>query len=272
MQPMRVLQHEQLSPQAYQIAATYQLGTPQEEFKVTANRTTITSGIVCIIVGVIFAFVALSSMVGSSDGTSDPSAAIVFLPITLIFVLIGLFYLLYPLFYRSWHVYVCSEGMIYTHGSKVDIFPWNGVQALWERVVNYYRYGFRARTTRKYTIQRNDGYKAVITQRFAHVESLSERINQELMNRLYPQIVASYNAGNAITFGPLTLSTQGINNGRALLPWFQVEDVTVNRGYVNVRQAGGGWRNWASPMASNIPNLVLFLALVRYAKQGQAIR
>ncbi|HEX4206033.1 MAG TPA: DUF6585 family protein [Ktedonobacteraceae bacterium] len=270
MQPMRVLQHEQLPPQAHQLAATYQMGIPQEEFKVAATWRRIVGGTIMLIAGLVFAVFSIAAFTDTSNETSG--AYIVFIPFALLFGIWGLFYLLYPVIYRSWRVYACAGGLIYVHGSKIDIFPWDSIQALWERVVNYYNYSLYSRSTIKYTIQRDDGFKAVFTQRFAHVRSLSERINHELMNRLYPRIVTNYNAGNTINFGPLSVNTQGISNGRNMLPWVQVADVTMQRGYLNIRKPEGTWRNWASIRVASVPNVALCMALVGYAKQGQAIR
>jgi hypothetical protein len=80
---------------------------------------------------------------------------------------------------------------------------------------------------------------------------------------LLPQVVAAYNAGQTITFGPLSVNRQGLTNilGK-LLPWSEITGIDTQSGYIAVRQAGK-WLKWSNQPVARIPNAFVFLALVK---------
>lgn len=78
-----------------------------------------------------------------------------------------------------------------------------------------------------------------------------------------PQLLAAYNAGNVITFGPLSISRQGVSNGKELLPWPSITEIGVRQGCVSVGKEGK-WFDWSNVAVSHIPNYYVFMALTRY--------
>lgn len=68
-------------------------------------------------------------------------------------------------------------------------------------------------------------------------------------------------AGSTITFGPLSVSQQGVSNGKELLPWYQIKGIEIQRGTVMVKKEGKRL-NWSSVRVPQIPNFFVFNALV----------
>ncbi|HZO74878.1 MAG TPA: DUF6585 family protein [Ktedonobacteraceae bacterium] len=251
-QQLRALQ--QPSPEAQQFAATYQLGTPQAEYKVGFKKVrTIIAVIICVVLGGVFGAAAVSSS----------ETQFVFSILSVAFTAIALYYIFTPVIYRSWHVYVCSDGFISTRGDKVEPFRWDQIEAMWRSVTKHYTNGIYTGTTHVYTVRSSDGRQVVFNDRFSNVEQLGDTISRQVTNRLLPQVIQAYQAGNTITFGPLSISKQGVSNGKELLPWSQIKEMGVNRGVVTVKKEGK-WLSWSAVMAAKVPNIFVFMALVNY--------
>lgn len=160
---------------------------------------------------------------------------------------------------RDIHVYLCDQGLIYT-GARIhpQPFRWDQMQ-VWRAVTRYSRNGIHTRTTYRYTIQRQDGYR-IILQYFVGIKTLGETISNQITQAVLPQATQAYNAGQTVQFGSLSLNRQGVSNGWNVLPWSQVEAIDVTNGVVSVKRQGG-WFRWSKVAASAIPNLFVFLAL-----------
>ncbi len=83
-----------------------------------------------------------------------------------------------------------------------------------------------------------------------------------------PQALDAFRKGNMLSFGPLTVSLQGIGNGRGTLPWNMVQPIILQRGFVIVKQIGQG-SNFAKVKVTEVPNLPVFLGVVKYAQSPQ---
>ncbi len=254
-QQMRVLQHQQLPPEAEQLAGTYQLGTPQAEYKVGSTKQ-------------IILWIILSAILGIVTLVSPGDVMILMLIILLPCLGMILYYAFRPLIYRSWHVYVCTDGFVFTRGNKIEAFRWDQIEAMWQAVTRRYINGIYTGTVHRYTVRGRDARQVIFSDRFTNVEELGNTISRAITNYQLPQVIATYNAGNTLTFGPLSISTQGVSNGKELLPWSQVKEMGVNRGVVTVRKEGK-WLNWSSARVAQIPNVFVFMALANYILKGQ---
>ncbi len=262
-QPMHILQPPQLSPEAELLATTYQLGMPQNEYKV---RITVWAMIVWLVVGVVLGVVFLG--VAFTAGT--PGALVLFVLLGLFFFGLALYMIFIPILCRSWRVYICTEGFVLKRGT-IEAFRWDQVEAMWQAVTRHRTNGIYTGTTHKYTVRGKDGRQVIINDRFGNIEDLGNTLSHQITAALMPEVLNAYNAGNTITFGPLSISQQGISNGREALPWSQITGIGVNRGVVTVRKEDK-WLNWSTTIVSRIPNVFVFIALVNsILKNRQAV-
>ena len=261
-QPMRVLAQQQVSPEATQFAATYQLGVPQNEYRVRLKKSTIIYMIIVLLLGVI----SLASALGSDQ----TEGMVTFLIVGLVFIGAGIYLALTPVIYGSWRVYICSDGFAFRRGKRIDAFRWDQVESIRQAVTRRYYYGIYTGTTHRYTIRRKDGVQIALRDQFADVEQIGNTLSNAITQALFPQVLAAYNAGQTITFGSLSVSLQGVsnNNGQTWLPWNQIKEIKINRGVISVRQEGK-WLNWSTAYASRIPNISVFLALVNYVLKNR---
>lgn len=244
-----------LSPAAQQALSTYQLGTPQAEFKVGLNRHYLTGIIAGLVVTGIFGAIVLVGGDGSSSSV-----------ILSLFALLGLVLLVYYvvdfLVHMSWRVYLCDQGFLLMKGNQPDVYRWDQIQGMWQEVTRHYRNGIYTGTTHKYTIQRLDGQKVIFNDKFKQVEKLGDALSGAITDFLLPRALASYNAGQVLNFGPLSVSKQGVSNSKETLPWHEIKEFGVNRGYISVRKEGK-WLNWSTIAVAKIPNFFVFIALTR---------
>lgn len=259
-QSMQMMQDQLPSAKAEQLAATYQLGTLQQEYRVRFTKTTLFSGIVALVLAGGLGFFA-SQMLTSPRNINDVNNAPVVIGVGVFFLLVALYCLLYPLIYRSWRVYIYSEGFAYTRGSKLDAFRWSEIESMWQRVTRRYMNGIYTGTQHKYTIRGLNGQQIVLNDRITNVEQVGNIISDMVTRIKLPEAIAAFKAGSTINFGSLSVNTQGVGNGKETIAWEQIKEFRVSNGIVTVKKEGK-WLNWSSIQVANIPNLFVFFALV----------
>jgi len=239
--------------EAYSYAAMYQLGQPLAVYRVV-YRTSITLGIICLLLALLFAGVANS---GESSG-----ASIVFMLLLALLCLAGAVYYLaaYPLRYHSWRIYGCADGFVLLKGSQAIPCRWDQVAVVWQRIVRYYRNGVYAGTSFKYVVQRDDGVKIVITQIFRYGSQLGDRVQREATHRLAPKALAAVHAGQTLAFGRFSLSRQGLTTPKGIIPWKEAPQVSARSGLLMIQRRDQR-KATSYGRVSNIPNLYVFLNL-----------
>jgi hypothetical protein len=247
----------QIPPEIYQTAGTYQLGNVVAEHGLSSGATVgpVIVGIFLGVLGGVFIFNSLNTENSSGAGVG----------IGLFFVVVGILLIGASARNRQGnaHVYACERGLIYTKSNtSPQPMRWESL-LVWRAVTKHYRNGIYTGTSYSYTLQRDDGYKIVLSNNIKGIADLGKYISDRVTAARFPAYLQAYNAGQALSFGQLTISTQGVGNGRELLPWNDVNDIDVQSGFIKVKRAGG-WFSWKTVAASAIPNLFIFLALSDY--------
>jgi hypothetical protein len=94
------------------------------------------------------------------------------------------------------------------------------------------------------------------------IEQLGRIFRARVTSVLLPKAISRFNAGQSMSFGPLTVGPAGITAGDESVTWAEVQDVQTRSGFVNVKKAGQ-WRAWSKVVVAQIPNYFVFNALVR---------
>ncbi|GCE10672.1 DUF6585 family protein [Tengunoibacter tsumagoiensis] len=266
-QSLNTTQTTGISPEAYQYAGSYGLGTPIQEYKVSYTKKTIVSFIFALILTIGFLWLGYGS---ATDPASDGSSIVAFEIIAALFFLMGLYMLLYPLIYRSWHMYICTEGFVSLRWGKVQAYRWDQIAAIWVAVTKFYRYGIKTNTTYRYTVQGKDGTKIKFTNTYTSIEQLGNTLVEKSTQALLPSAIASFNAGQTLGFGSLNVNQQGIMSNRGdLLPWGQIAQAKVESGSLIIKKQGK-MLSWASATVASVPNFYVLLAVIDYARSNQA--
>ncbi|HEY7358926.1 MAG TPA: DUF6585 family protein [Ktedonobacterales bacterium] len=255
------MSQQTLPPEAYSYAGMYQLGQPVAVYR-AAFRNSITMGIICVLLGALFGAVAIS---GDSSGPS----ILLMLFLALLCVAGVVYYLVYyPLVQGSWRIYGCADGLVLLKKNNAVACRWDQIAFVWQHIVTYYSYGIRTGTSFKYTIQRTDGVKIVITQTFRNVSQLGAQVQREVTSRLAPQALAAVRAGQTLPFGPFSLSGQGLATPREMIPWSEAPQVSASRGLVMVQRRGQR-RGKSYGKVSAVPNVYVFLSVVEALTKAQ---
>jgi len=252
-----------LPPAAYELAARYQLGAPTAEYRRWLRPAGIATSAALMLVGLLFLLIALTNMDSSSPGL---------LVFGLIFICAGLIWPIIFLLNSSQRVYVCAAGLVQVKGSAVDAVRWDQAesvtQAVTRQTIRVYLIPVARITYHAYTVRRPDGTKLTFKDGLRNVESLGNTITRATAQYLTPRAIAAYNSGAPVAFGGLSISQQGISKGQTLLPWSQFQNYQINNGRVLIRQQGKRL-NWSSTPVRNVPNLLVFVALMDLIRRGQ---
>lgn len=94
------------------------------------------------------------------------------------------------------------------------------------------------------------------------IEQLGRLVTDAVTRIQLPKAIERFNAGQGLSFGPLTVDPAGISAGDQSLAWDEIEDVRTRQGVVTVKKAGK-WLSWHKVGVSQIPNYFVFDVLVR---------
>lgn len=206
-------------------------------------------------------FAALTYLVLTSPQDNDSmSTTLLMAAFALGCLGLAIYNLIIPVIYRG-HVYVCKEGFVFTSGKKNEPYRWDAIASVMLDIRNAKMYGMNVGTSYKYTVQRNDGEKLVLDDKFIDVDALGSTITQEATQHMLPKVLTDFDAGQTIAFGPLSVNQQGISNGQNMLPWLEVRGVFINKGFVIVLQKGKK-SSWVNIRVAKVPNVFVLDALV----------
>ncbi len=259
-QPLRVLQQEQLSSEATQLAAQYGLGAATADYKVVLNKEKRTYIVIGIIGAIVFGVLAAASLSSADNSSRNGLLLLVF---ALLSAAWAINYGSYPMRFKTWHIYTCDHGFLFTKKGKVEVFRWEQIDSLLYRVTQHKTYGMNTGMTHKYTVRRSDGTTVILDNKFENVGKLGEAINEAIIRVKMPQAIAAFMQGSVLNFGPVSISQQGIFKGQELLPWDQAKRVYVASGYFIVNR-DKKMLSWANIPIFTIPNVFLLIALINH--------
>jgi hypothetical protein len=149
-------------------------------------------------------------------------------------------------------------------GRRVELYRWDEVVAVYRRLTNYYAedrhdhsYG---ELTFRYELVTREGRRTVLDSRFGDIMEVGDIALREVGRRLLPGLLAGYDRGERVSFGPLALSRGGLTCGQQLHDWSAVVGIGVKRGILAVEYQGSK-QPWRVPLAA-FPNVDLFFALL----------
>jgi hypothetical protein len=154
--------------------------------------------------------------------------------------------------------YVFEHGLVHVDRSGTpDGYRWDAIMSVTQRIV-------RRKTFESflYTITRNDGTVLTLTEFYDGIAELGGTVCERVAGVHLPHAYAAIERGETVPFGDLALNAAGVVSVRhGILPWTQLDGVSVAGGYVRLRRTGR-WLPWSTKPAGEIPNLYVFLTLL----------
>ena len=268
IQQHQVQAHNDTPQGVYAQAMAYQLGAQGTTYKPLLPNALAAIG---MMVGVTIADIILLYVVLVATG---------YLFYILIAIpIVAIIYGISALVNSNLRVYQFENGLIRAKGEQIDGIRWDAVAFVIQNVRRrgyYYAWGGviaaalanRNGTPHSVTVQRNDGAVFKFNGTLQHVGQLIQTIQTAVLQAHMPRAMAAYTAGSPVTFGPLTLSLQGLSNGRDLLPWNEVQSVDIKQGQVIVKKVGKTF-SWANINIGKIPNVLVFMSMINFARTGR---
>jgi hypothetical protein len=166
--------------------------------------------------------------------------------------------------YVNWNkgVALYEQGFVVRDRKGIQAWRWEEIVSLRAAVTRHYTNGIYTGTTHVYTLYNRQNERLVFSDIYVKVEELAKAIEQGIFPHLYERAAQQYNLGQTLAFGPVAISKTGIQISKKVYPWTEVQQVTVQRGFLKVSKKGGGWFSGASAAASAIPNLSVLLNMI----------
>jgi len=167
--------------------------------------------------------------------------------------------------YNNWKkaAVVYQSGLAYRDRQGLHSWRWDEINSMTSAVTKHYTNGIYTGTTHIYTLIKKDGEKFVLNDTIGKIEELAATISKNIFPLLYEEYAQAYNQEKVCLFGPVKLSkADGIQIGKKVYPWNEVEQVAIQKGVLSVKKKGGGWFSGASATASSIPNLQVMLSII----------
>src|SRR2546428_1854963 len=255
--PTQQAQQPAASSEVYLLASTHHLGALKAQYKARLAVLSARAVLILTLVGILggigilsYGFFLLSAHNLWTLLSVNSSWAFV----GLILLCAGAWLAINALRYYGLRVYVFTEGLVRVKGDKADAVRWDQVKTIWQKADKRYISSFYLGTSHAYTVQRDDGKKFTFNDGLRNVGVLGETLIREVNSRLVPEAIATYNAGEPVVFGKLSVSIHGISNGEEIVLWNQIKGIQVIKGALAVNKEGQ-LVNWPSIRAAKTPNV-----------------
>jgi hypothetical protein len=164
----------------------------------------------------------------------------------------------------SMRLWLMPGGLAWDYSQGRGVARWDEITKIYAQLTQVYQNGRLIRESRRYTVRTAGGSEFMFSEFVPEVEQVVETLEREVGRVLFPQMLARFQAGEAVAFDKLTVSKAGLRHGSNTLPWSEVERISVEQGYLAVQKTGKFFK-WGNIKAADIPNFHLAQALIETA-------
>jgi hypothetical protein len=163
-----------------------------------------------------------------------------------------------------------KSGMVYQRGRHKETLLWDQIQRVHTSAVSY---GFSslawgAQTTLK--LHSNDGRQLRLTHAVTDMSGLAETIKHQIFPGLLETYRRKYNQGDTLSFGPLSLTKNGVQRRDQMLPWENLGRISLGRGVLLIEPTDHNKDKRIRIPANRVPNVEICAQLIEHiwASQG----
>jgi len=128
---------------------------------------------------------------------------------------------------------VYQDGLAFRTGKEVHAWRWEDVAAIVSNV--WFSGSHLIITEHEYTLIKTSGEKVILDDGLKDIEAAVAPIKRAVFARLWPPLAQAYGAGQALTFGPVTLhKPEGIQVDGKPLAWSTILEIKTERGRLSV--------------------------------------
>jgi hypothetical protein len=244
-------------------AAMHDLGTRFVEYTVKASRmgATLTKGIFALLVTVFCLWISITAAFQHSVWVAVLTGLLGFGGVMWIIEIA------WALSAAGDSVYLFDSGFVHlSRGGIARVFPWAQI-SVFRHIVQTVRHGRVTGTDYTYTVRRPDGESVVLDNNmYWEIAELGSMIEREVFQAQLPRSIEAVRAGQSVAFGQFEVGPHGIRNGQDIVPWGEVEQVVLEKGYVGVRTSGR--RRTPKYDIATVPNIFVFAKLAESLKHA----
>jgi hypothetical protein len=182
---------------------------------------------------------------------------------------LGIWGLFTTLQQKKMYVTVYRDGLKYRQGDTSALVRWDEIAAFYCDTPEHYasqRFSQRGgnevlhyckiRTVDNQIVRFDDTLKGV--------RHLADTIQAETVTMISPYVMAAFEAGTPVDFGPLIVSKEGLRAKDTFMPWREVVrfDLLPKQGVIVIEQTNNPVR-WGTFMIAYVPNLTSLKVIVR---------
>ncbi|WP_027345286.1 DUF6585 family protein [Hamadaea tsunoensis] len=263
---------QSLSAEAVSVAIEHRLGQHVATFPRAKGWRRIIAG---VLLGVVFVPIGLGialSAVGDDAGEAAPM------------ILLGSIFGLIGLGFLGFAGYLATQSPVFSAKAAARPFQsfangyiemaktgpvayrFDQMATVFQEITTTYVNGVNTGTNYIYRITMTDGRKVRLHSNNTNMAAFGPVIQRGVAEAHVPLAIDALRAGHPIPFGDVQLTQAGLQTGKGVLPWPEISDLRVQRGYVFVDRAGKRI-SFFSRQCKRIPNLPVFLTLLDRGRQ-----
>src|SRR5260370_190052 len=247
-----------------QLVALHRLGKVKREYKNEVS-TSLPAGLGSCMLGVFFSLPVILVLITGAGYFSGLRWTIIigigFLGYGINRITVAINNTVTNMHYQNPRGYLCSHGVMFIKGKQVQTIRWDQI-----RTVQKIYLTDTSTIPQQYILYPPGDEEPVVLERaFIGFKLLGEQIEREVSQRLLPETIAAYRAGQTLNFGALNVTPQGLSLEEVQkdLPWANLGEVYEARGYL-VIQKKGTLAAWKNIEISTMLNLCILLRLIRH--------
>jgi hypothetical protein len=178
--------------------------------------------------------------------------------------LVGAVSLIHLLRLRRIEVQISPMGLTIRKGRKLDTIPWKEIESIRTISIQYGILGLIWARRMEVILQLRSGRRITFNQTLENVETIINRVKQHVYPQMFRNLQLAYNRGEPIQFGPLTLTSKGILNGRKVIRWQDIGEIKLEHGKLQLQPISSSRHPKFAIQAHKIPNVDLCIQLLHH--------
>ena len=161
-----------------------------------------------------------------------------------------------------------EKGIVIRRGRRGKLIRWDLIRHVRTTAVRYGFSGLSWGRRASMTIVLDSGEKFRLTNALGDVKGLIAAVKGNVYQRLLEEYTLQFNSGQALSFGPLILSKEGIRKGRSQLAWKDLGRASLENGRLALAPASADRGTRIRIEARRIPNIDLCLQFIQHLSQS----
>jgi hypothetical protein len=243
------------------------LGEPVAVFQAGAVQFVlfVVVGILALLLGAGMLVLVVTLMLNPAPAKNGRGSLVKVIGAGLVLLAAGVSMLIRARRMRGLRVFVFPDGLARVQGGAAEVLRWDEINRV-RRVLGARKGEFSVRHPYQLILVRRDGREFEFNEALVGVKELRVLVEEHTLPHMLPPAVEAFRAGEAVGFGAVGLSREGIHHGKRTLPWDAFAGAEAAKGRLTVR-AQGAWMSFCRVGIAEVTNPHVFLALAEYGRR-----